>query len=70
MNPIPSILTLIATTLLSLPASASEGSDPILASFERDMNREPTTQSQQSVRVEIDPLEEALAFALKEGGCR
>lgn len=68
MKPFQITLALLATALLSVPASANDGVDPVLASFERDMNREPTTHSQQPVRVEVDPLTEAIAVALK-GTC-
>jgi hypothetical protein len=58
-------LALTALTLLSSPAFAGGIEDPVLASFERDMNHEASDQvSRPSVRVEIDPLVEALRAAL------
>lgn len=57
------ILTAIA--LLSSPVFAGGIEDPVLASFERDMNHEASAQVlRPSLRVEIDPLVEALRAAL------
>ncbi len=57
--------TLTAIALLSSPVFAGGIEDPVLASFERDMNHEVSHQvSQPSLRVEIDPLVEALRTAL------
>jgi len=58
-------LALTAITLLSSPAFAGGIEDPVLASFERDMNYEASHQvSRPSLQVEIDPLVEALRAAL------
>ena len=55
-------LILAATALLSAPAFATE--DPVLASFERDLHREPVTQTARAVFVEEDPLHEAFHVAV------
>jgi hypothetical protein len=58
-------LALTAITLLSSPAIAGVIEDPLLVSFERDMNYEASRQpSRPLVREEIDPLVEALRAAL------
>lgn len=58
-------LALTAVTLLSSPTFAGGIEDPVLVSFERDMNYEASAQvSRPPVRVEIDPLVEALRAAL------
>lgn len=40
-------LALIVATILSAPVLADNAMDPVLASFERDMYRESSTQSAQ-----------------------
>ncbi len=59
------VLALIVATLLSAPAFADNAVDPVLASFERDMYRESSTQSDQprQVQDEPDPLAEAIKAA-------
>lgn len=58
-------LALTAITLLSSPAFAGGIEDPVLASFERDMNHEASHQVvRPSLQAEIDPLVEALRAAL------
>ncbi len=58
-------LALTAITLLSSPTFADGIEDPVLASFERDMNYEASHQVvRPSIQSEIDPLVEALRAAL------
>ncbi len=58
-------LALTAITLLSSSAFAGGIEDPVLVSFERDMNYEASHQVvRPSVQAEIDPLVEALRAAL------
>jgi phage gp29-like protein len=58
-------LALAAITLLSSPTIADVIEDPLLVSFERDMNYEASNQVvQPSFQAEIDPLVEALRAAL------
>jgi hypothetical protein len=58
-------LALTAIALLSSPTFAGGIEDPVLASFERDMNHEASASGLAAVaRVEIDPLVEALRAAL------
>ncbi len=58
-------LALIVATILSAPVLADNAMDPVLASFERDMYRESSTQSAQprQVQDEPDPLAEAIKAA-------
>lgn len=58
-------LALVVASLQSSLASASGIEDPVLASFERDMNHEPSTQAVQTVLVEHDPLLDAIRVALQ-----
>lgn len=58
-------LALTAITLQSSPVFAGGIEDPVLASFERDMNYEASHQVlRPTVQMEIDPLVEALRAAL------
>ncbi len=58
-------LALTAITLLSSTSIAGVIEDPLLVSFERDMNYEASQQpSRPPVQEEIDPLVEALRAAL------
>lgn len=54
----------IALTLALLPAAAFATEDPVLASFERDLYREPVAYAQRPVFVEEDPLREAFHVAI------
>lgn len=56
----------IALTLALLPAAAfaAESEDPVLASFERDLAREPIAYAQRPVFVEEDPLRESFHVAV------
>lgn len=63
-----SVLSLIAVAVLSSSAFADVGSDPILASFERDMAREPSAPAVQLARAEADPLA-AIFSAAFAGQC-
>lgn len=60
-----SILSLIAATLLSAPAFAEAGADPVQTSFERDLVREVSTPAIQYARAEADPLAEIFAAGLE-----
>ena len=57
-------LTLIAAALLPALASASPVEDAVLASFERDLQREPSPQTSQASVGEHDPLIEIFYAAL------
>lgn len=58
-------LALTAATLLPSLASAGGIEDPVLASFQRDMHYQPSTQVlRPAALVEIDPLVEAIRTAL------
>ncbi len=60
-------LALALSVAILLPSLASAGGieDPVLASFQRDMHYQPSTQVlRPAARVEIDPLVEAIRTAL------
>lgn len=57
-------LALIAAALLPVPASANDGADPVLVSFERDLHYVSTTPTPRPAQTEVDPLTEALTAAL------
>lgn len=68
MKHIKIVLSLIAASVLSTPALADHGEDPVLTSFERDMHHELSSRISQPALEEVDPLTEAIAAAL-EGYC-
>jgi hypothetical protein len=65
MKHIQITLALIAAALLSTPASANDGADPVLTSFERDLHYVSSTHTPQPAQAEVDPLTEALSTALR-----
>ncbi len=58
------VIALTAAALLPSLASARDVEDAVLASFERDMSYQPSTQAIPAKQAEADPLRDALNAAM------